>query len=429
MTKRRVVVTGFGALAPNGNTAESFWSATCAGKSGIARIEAFDPSGFAVQVAGEVKGFDPAKFVPNRKALKVMGRNIRFGVAASRMAMEHSGLLESVPDPARFGVVMGSGIVPTDVEEVGQAILASLDEEGRFDLRRFGTTGQKTLFPLWLLKHLPNMVAAHVSIFHQAQGPNNTIVTACSASTQAIGEAMRVLERGDADVMLAGGADSRIDPLSLVAYALLGALSTSDREPQRVSRPFDRDRDGFVLGEGAAVLVLETEEHAKARGATIHAECVGYGSSFDAFAATQPEPEGRGAIQSMRAALKDAALSADDIDYIAAHGTSTVLNDQTETVAVKQVFGDRARKVPMSSVKSMVGHLIGAAGAVGALTGILAIRDGVLPPTINQEHKDPLCDLDYVPNEARKARVRAVLSNSFGFGGQNASLVIREYEG
>jgi len=427
--RRRVVVTGFGALAPNGSTAESFWKATREGKSGIARIESFDPTGFAVQVAGEVKGFDPAKFVPNRKALKVMGRNIRLGVAASRMAMEHSGLLEAAPDPARFGVVMGSGIVPTDVEEVGQAIMASLDEEGRFDLRRFGTSGQKTLFPLWLLKHLPNMVAAHVSIFHQAQGPNNTIVTACSASTQAIGEAMRILERGDADVMLAGGADSRIDPLSLVAYTLLGALSTTDRPAERISRPFDRERDGFVLGEGAGVLVLETEEHAKKRGATIHAECVGYASSFDAFAVTQPEPEGRGAIQSMREALRDAGLTPDDIDYISAHGTSTVLNDLTETVAVKKLFGPRAKKVPMSSIKSMIGHLIGAAGALEAVASVLAIRDGVLPPTINLENPDPQCDLDYVPNTAREARVRTVLSNSFGFGGQNASLVIREYAG
>jgi 3-oxoacyl-[acyl-carrier-protein] synthase II len=356
-----------------------------------------------------------------------MGKNIRFGVAASRMAMEHSGLLETPPDPARFGVVMGAGLVPTDVEEVGQAILASLDEEGRFDLRRFGTAGQKTLFPLWLLKHLPNMVAAHVSIFHRAQGPNNTIVTACSASTQAVGEAMRIVERGDADVMLAGGADSRIDPLSLVAYTMLGAVSTSGRPPERVSRPFDRDRDGFVLGEGAAVLVLESEEHAKARGATIYAECAGYGSSFDAFAVTQPEPEGRGAIQSMREALKDARLSPDDIDYISAHGTSTPLNDLMETVAVKKLFGTRAAKVPMSSIKSMVGHLIGAAGALEALVSVLVIRDGVLPPTINYENRDPECDLDYVPNEAREMRVRTVLSNSFGFGGQNASLVIREY--
>jgi len=427
--KRRIVVTGFGALAPNGSTAESFWKATCEGESGIGRIESFDPTGFQVQIAGEVKDFDPAKFVPNRKALKVMGRNIRLGVAASRMAMEHSGLLEAPPDPPRFGVVMGSGLVPTDVEEVGQAILASLDEEGRFDLKRFGTAGQKVLFPLWLLKHLPNMVAAHVSIFHQAQGPNNTIVTACSASTQAIGEAMRIIERGDADVMLAGGSDSRIDPLSVVAYSLLGALSTSDREPQRVSRPFDRARDGFVLGEGAGVLVLESEEHAKKRGATIYGECVGYGSSFDAFAVTQPEPEGKGAVASMREALKDARLSPDDIDYISAHGTSTVLNDLTETVAVKKVFGARAPKVPMSSIKSMIGHLIGAAGALEAVASVLAIRDGIVPPTINLETPDPQCDLDYVPNAARKAKVRTVLSNSFGFGGQNASLVIREYAG
>jgi 3-oxoacyl-[acyl-carrier-protein] synthase II len=254
-------------------------------------------------------------------------------------------------------------------------------------------------------------------------------VTACSASTQAIGEAMRILERGDADVMLAGGSDSRIDPLSLVAYTLLGALSTSARPPEKVSCPFDRDRDGFVLGEGAGVLVLETEEHAKARGATIYAECVGYGSSFDAFGVTQPEPEGRGAVQSMREALKDAALAPDDIDYISAHGTSTALNDLMETVAVKRIFGDRARRVPMSSIKSMIGHLIGAAGALEAVVAILAIRDGVVPPTINHENPDPLCDLDYVPNEAREMRVGAVLSNSFGFGGQNASLVLREYRG
>jgi len=427
--RRRVVVTGFGALAPNGNTAEAFWEATRSGKSGLARIESFDVSGFPVQIAGEVKDFDAAKFVPNRKALKIMGRNVRLGVAAARRAMERSGLAESPPESSRFGVVMGSGIVPTDVEELGHAILASLDEEGRFDLQRFGSAGQKMLFPLWLLKHLPNMVAAHISIFHRAQGPNNTIVTACSAATQAIGEAMRIVERGDADVMLTGGADSRIDPLSLVAYTLLGALSTSRRPPEQASRPFDRERDGFVLGEGAACLVLESEEHARARGATIHAECAGYGSSFDAFAVTQPEPEGRGAVQSMRAALDDAGIGPEGIDYISAHGTSTLLNDLAETIAVKTVFGDRARQVPMSSIKSMIGHLIGAAGAMEALISVLAIRDGVVPPTINYETPDPQCDLDYVPNEAREMRVRTVLSNSFGFGGQNASLILKEYTG
>jgi len=425
--KRRIVVTGFGALAPNGNTAEEFWEACCAGRSGVARIESFDASGFPVSIAGEVRNFRAQDFVPNRKALKIMGRNIRFGVAAARMAMEHSGLAEGAPDPTRFGVVMGSGLVPTDVEEVGNAIMASLDDEGRFSLRRFGESGQKMLFPLWLLKHLPNMVAAHISIIHNAQGPNNTIVTACSAATQAIGEAMRIIERGDADVMLAGGADSRIDPLSLAAYWLLGALSGSDRPPAQISRPFDRERDGFVLGEGAACLVLESEEHARARGATIYAECAGYGSAFDAHAVTQPDPEGRGAARSIRCALEDAAVAPDAVDYISAHGTSTPLNDRMETVAVKAIFGARAPRIPMSSIKSMIGHLIGAAGALEAVTCVLAIRDGVVPPTINLETPDPACDLDYVPNEARRLPVRTTLSNSFGFGGQNAALVIREY--
>jgi len=427
--KRRVVITGFGALAPNGNDAESFWAACREGRSGVGRIEAFDVSGFPVQVAGEVRGFDARKFVPKRKVLKIMGRNIRLGVGASQMAVDHAGLRETPPDPTRFGVVMGAGVVPTNVEEIGEAILASLDEEGRFSLREFGARGHKQLFPLWLLKHLPNMVAAHISIIHDAQGPNNTIVTACSASTQAIGEAARIIERGDADVILAGGADSRLDPLSLVAYSLLGAVSTADRPPERVSRPFDRLRDGFVLGEGAACLVVEAEEHARARKAAIHGEITGYGASFDSFAVTKPEPEGRGALQAMQAALKDAGIDPGRVDYISAHGTSTLLNDRMETLAVKRLFGDRAAKVPLSSIKSMIGHLIGAAGALEAVVALLAIRDGVAPPTINLDCPDPDCDLDYVPNEAREMPIRTVLSNSFGFGGQNAALVLEEYRG
>jgi len=426
--KRRVVVTGYGALAPNGNDAESFWAACREGRSGVASLEAFDTDGFPVRIAGEIRGFNARDFVPNRKSLKIMGRNIRFGVAASQMAMQHAGLKELPPDPERFGVVMGSGIVPTDVEEVGAAVMASLDESGAFDLKRFGEAGQKQLFPLWLLKHLPNMVAAHVSIIHDARGPNNTIVTACSASTQAIGEAARILERGDADVVLAGGADSRLDPLSFVAYALLGAVSTADREPAAVSRPFDRDRDGFVLGEGAACLVLETEEHARARGATIHAELAGYGASFDAYGVTRPRPDGAGAAQAVRAALKDAGVDAADVDYVSAHGTSTKLNDVMETKAMKAVFGERAARIPMSSIKSMIGHLIGAAGALEAVVAVQALRDRVVPPTINLESPDPECDLDYVPNEAREIDVDTVLSNSFGFGGQNAALVIRRFE-
>jgi len=426
--RRRVVVTGFGAVAPNGNDAEAFWDACRAGRSGVARIEAFDTTGFPVTAAGEVRGFDARKFVP-RKALKIMGRNIRFGVAASKMAFELAGFADAPPESARTGVVMGSGIVPTDVEEMADAILASLDEKGRFDVKRFGEEGHRQLFPLWLLKYLPNMVAAHVSILHGAQGPNNTIVTACSASTQAIGEAMRIVERGDADVMIAGGADSRIDPLSLVAYSLLAAVSEADRPPEELSCPFDLRRDGFVLGEGAASLILESEEHAKERGATIYAEMAGYGSSFDSFAVTKPEPEGRGAMQAMDAALKDAAVAPNEVDYISAHGTSTRLNDRMETLAVKKLFGEHAASVPMSSIKSMIGHLIGAAGALEALIGVLAIRDGIVPPTINLRQPDPDCDLDYVPNEARETKVRTVLSNSFGFGGQNAALVIREYAG
>ncbi|MHC4547921.1 MAG: beta-ketoacyl-[acyl-carrier-protein] synthase family protein [Planctomycetota bacterium] len=426
---RRVVVTGFGCLAPNGNTAEAFWEACREGRSGIRRIESFDVGSFPVQVAGEIRGFRAADFVPNRKSLKIMGRNIRFGVAASQMAMEHSGLKEQPPDSTRLGVVMGSGIVPTDVEELGAAIMKSLDGQGRFDVRLFGEGGQKMLFPLWLLKHLPNMVAAHVSIIHSAQGPNNTIVTACSASTQAIGEAMRVIQRGDADVVIAGGSDSRIDPLSVVAYSLLGAVSVSDRPAEKVSRPFDRGRDGFVLAEGAACLVLESEAHARARSASIYAEVLGYASSFDAHGVTKPDPEGKGAVRAMQWALEDAGITTAEVDYISAHGTSTVLNDRMETHAVKTLFQERARAVPISSIKSMVGHLIGAAGGLEALVAILAIRDGVVPPTINLETPDPECDLDYVPNEARELEVRTVLSNSFGFGGQNAALVIRGYSG
>jgi 3-oxoacyl-[acyl-carrier-protein] synthase II len=424
---RRVVVTGLGVIAPNGIGTEAFWQSCLAGRSGIAPITAFDTDGFSVRCAGEITGFKARDYVENRKSLKIMGRNIRFGVAAARIAVEHSGLAEAAPDPERFGIVMGSGIVPTDVEEVGAAVMSSLDENHEFELARFGESGQKMLHPLWLLKHLPNMVAAHASIQHGARGPNNTIVTACSASTQAIGEAARILERGDADVMIAGGADSRIDPLSLVAYTLLGAGTTADRAPEALSRPFDRDRDGFVLGEGGACLILETEEHAKARGATIFAEVAGYASTFDGEGITRPSTDGVQAARAMDLALADAGMAPTDIDYISAHGTATLLNDRMETVAVKRTFGDDAYKIPLSSIKSMIGHLIGAAGALEAVAGILAIRDGAIPPTINLETPDPDCDLDYVPNEARERKVRAVLSSSFGFGGQNAALVLKEY--
>jgi 3-oxoacyl-[acyl-carrier-protein] synthase II len=283
--------------------------------------------------------------------------------------------------------------------------------------------------PLWILKYLPNMVAAHISLALNAQGPNSTITTACAAGTQAVGEGFRLIARGDADVVVSGGADSRIDPLLILAYTALGALSRAERPPAEVSRPFDGARDGFVLGEGAGVLVLEELERAKQRGATIYAEVLGLGSSFDAYSITKPEPDARGAARAIESALREARVDPHDVDYINAHGTSTRLNDLMETAAVKRVFGEGARTLPLSSIKSMVGHLIGAAGAVEALALALTLHRGVLPPTINQTHPDPECDLDYVPNCAREVPAKTAVSTSFGFGGQNAALVMRRFRG
>ncbi len=426
---RRVVVTGLGVVAPNGVGKEAFWEACVAGRSGVGPIRSFDASRHPVQIAAEVKDFDVTPYVApaHRKTLKIMGRAMRFGVAAAALALRDSALdLERI-DPERFGVSMGTGIVPTDLPEISPALVKACDEHGRLDPTRLGECGAEALFPLWILKYLPNMAAAHISILFNAQGPNNTITTACSAGTQAIGEAFRLISRGDADFMLAGGADSRIDPLLLLAYTALGALSLGLRPPPEVSRPFDADRDGFVLGEGAGVLLLEELEHARRRGAVVYAEVTGFGSSFDAYSVTKPDPDGKGAARAMSWALREAQVDEQDVDYISAHGTSTRLNDQMETHAVKRVFGERARQLPLSSIKSMIGHLIGAAGAVQAVALALTLNDGVLPPTINYQRPDPECDLDYVPNSAREVRVKTALANSFGFGGQNAALVMQQY--
>lgn len=423
---RRVVVTGLGVVAPNGKSAKNFWDSCTAGTSGISKIECFDVTGYPTEIAGEVKDFDVRTYVKDPKTLKLMGRNIQFAVGAAHEARSDAGLDGSALDPSRFGVCMGSGVIPMDLRELAPAIAQCLDEQGQFLPEKFGEIGPGALFPLWLLKHLPNMLSSHLAILHQAEGPCNTITTACAAGTQAIGEAFRLIARDDADVMLAGGADSRLEPLMLVAYSALGALSRSRRPEQEVSRPFDRERDGFVLGEGAAVLVLEELERARRRGAKIYAEVAGYGSSCDAFGITKPDPQGRGARRAMEAALREARLNRDDIDYINAHGTSTRLNDQMETNAVKAALGPDAKRVPMSSIKSMIGHLIGAAGAVEAAATALTIHSGVLPPTINLTNPDPHCDLDYIPNEARAKPVRCALSNSFGFGGQNAALIMAQ---
>jgi len=352
---------------------------------------------------------------------------MRFAVRAAGLAVQDSGLEWTREDPERVGVIMGTGLVPVDLPALIPALVDSCDEHGHFQAARLGQRAGNAFFPLWILQYLPNMVAAHISMALNAQGPNSTITTACSAGTQAVGEAFRLIARGDADIMLAGGADSRIDPLLLLAYTALGALSRANRPPSEVSRPFDRQRDGFVLGEGAGVLILEELERAKRRGAVIYAEVLGLGTSFDAYSVTKPHPEARGAARAIEWALREAQVDPQDVDYINAHGTSTRLNDLMETLAVKRVFGERVRKLPLSSIKSMVGHLIGAAGAVEAVALALTLRHGVLPPTINQTHPDPECDLDYVPNQARDVPARTAVSTSFGFGGQNAALVMRRF--
>jgi 3-oxoacyl-[acyl-carrier-protein] synthase II len=427
---RRVVVTGLGVVAPNGIGKDEFWSSCVEGKSGVRPIRTFDASQYPVKVAAEVPEFDFTSLVPNehRKSLKIMSRAMRFGVAAAAMAMDDSGIHVDHEDPDRVGVVMGAGIVPTDMGELAPLLADSFDKAGQFRTERMSQKGG-SLFPLWILKYLPNMTAAHISMLFHAQGPNSTITTACAAGTQAVGEAFRLIARDDADMVLAGGADSRMDPLLLLAYTALGAVSKADRSPEEISRPFDGQRDGFVLGEGAGVVVLEELEHARKRGANIYAEVLGLGSSFDAYAVTKPDPEARGAARAIEWALKEAQVDHRDVDYINAHGTSTRLNDLMETMAVKRVFGEGASALPLSSIKSMLGHLIGAAGAVEAVALSLTLHDGVLPPTINHTQPDPSCDLDYVPNSARDMPVRMAVSTSFGFGGQNAALVMRRFAG
>jgi len=425
---RRVVISGLGVVAPNGVGKDAFWSACREGMSGVGPIRSFDASNYPVKIAGEVNDFDVTPFLPSehRKSAKIMSRSTKFAVGAAGLAVRDSGLGPNWPDPTRVGVCMGTGVVPIDLPEIAPA-LAYAVADGQFQADRLGEQGARSVSPMWILKYLPNMVTAHISMAYNAQGPNSTITTACVAGTQAIGEAFRLIARGDADVMLAGGADSRIDPLMLLAYSALGALSQSERSPSEVSRPFDRRRDGFVLGEGAGVLILEDAEHARRRGATIYAEVKGFGSSFDAYSITKPDPEARGASRAIEAALNEARIDRGDVDYINAHGTSTRLNDQMETDAVKKVFGEHARSLPLSSIKSMIGHLIGAAGAVEAVALAMTLSDRVVPPTINLTDPDPACDLDYVPLSARDYRSKTAVSTSFGFGGQNGALVMQSW--
>ena len=424
--RRRVVITGIGCITPLGNSVESMWNSLREGRSGIGDITHFDASNFPTRFAAEVKDFDLGDFIDAPQRFEYTGRNIRFAVAAAVQAMRDSGLTENGIDPARFGVYLGAGEGAQDFT-LFMELIGRSQKEGELDLEKFTKEGLEHLNAQIELELEPNMSAGHLASLFNAQGPNLNCLTACAASSQAIGEATELIRRGDADAMISGGAHSMIHPFGVTGFCLLTALSSYNENPIKASRPFDRNRDGFVLGEGAGMLILEDLERAKVRGAQIYAEIVGYGSTADAYRITDVHPDGRGATDCIRMALNDAGMNTDQIDYINAHGTSTVINDKVETTAIKQALGNDAYETPVSSIKSTMGHLIAAAGSVEAITCLLAIKDGVLPPTINYETPDPDCDLDYVPNQAREARVQQTLSNSFGFGGQNISLIFAEY--
>jgi 3-oxoacyl-[acyl-carrier-protein] synthase II len=413
MDRQRAVVTGIGAVTPLGLMAKEFWNNLVAGKSGVGPMTLCDPTDFPCRIAGEVKGFDPVKFI-NAKEARRMARFSQLGVAATLMALEDSNLDMTKQDRHRVGVLLGNGNGGFPTTEEGCRVLV---EKGGMRMSPF-------FFPMVL----PNMAAANISRVVGAKGYNSTVITACAASNQGIGEALEVIRRGAADVMFTGGTEAGISQLGLGGFSVMKALSTRNEEPEKASRPFDARRDGFVPAEGAVILVMESLEHALNRDANIMCEIAGFGSSSDAYHPVQPEQEGESAVAAMRSALEDAGVGLREVDYVNAHGTSTPLNDLVESLALKRLFGDYAYKIPVSSTKSMIGHSLGAAGALESVPCIRAITDGVIHPTINYEFPDPECDLDYVPNQARKKDVRVVLSNAFGFGGQNACLVFKKYE-
>ena len=411
--RTRVVITGMGAITPLGQTADLFWKNLVAGVPGIGPMTLCDPTDYPCRIAGEVRDFDPAQYLDNRDARR-MARFSQLAVAAGTTAVESAGLDMSQENPYRVGVILGNG----------NGGFPTLEENCRVLASRGGMRMSPFFFPMIL----PNMAAANVSRFVGAHGYNSTATTACAASNQAIGEALVVIRNGIADVVLAGGAEAGISQLGLAGFAVMRALSTRNDEPEKASRPFDAQRDGFVPSEGSVILVLESLEHARERNATVIAELAGFGCTSDAGHPVQPEESGASAAEAMRLALNDAGVPLDQVDYINAHGTSTPLNDTLETVAIKRLFGDLAYRIPISSTKSMIGHALGASGALEALACVMAIRDNVVHPTINYEEPDPACDLDYVPNQARQVDVQVALSNAFGFGGQNACLVFKQFE-
>jgi 3-oxoacyl-[acyl-carrier-protein] synthase II len=427
--RRRVVVTGLGMINPLGTEVNTVWNALVNGRSGVGYISIFDASNYPTRIAAEIRNWDISQCGEDPQTWAKRGRHARFAAGAAHQAMTDSGILDSLTDPTRMGVYFGAGEGNQDFFNFTQMVAVAAKDDGSFDLDAFMKKGLEILDPELELEQEPSMPSAHVAGMFDIQGPNLNCLTACAASSQAVGEATELIRAGRVDAMVAGGAHSMIHPFGLTGFSLLTALSTNNDNPTGASRPFDRLRDGFVLGEGSSVVILEELEHAKRRGATIYGEVLGYGCTADAYRITDIHPEGRGAIGCMTAALRDAGLSADEVGYVNAHGTSTTVNDKVETVACKAVFGERASKVPVSSTKSMMGHLIAAAGVTEMIVCLKTIESGVIPPTINLENPDPLCDLDYVPNQAREAPVRVALNNSFGFGGQNVTLAVGRFEG
>ncbi|MFO7819702.1 MAG: beta-ketoacyl-ACP synthase II [Halanaerobacter sp.] len=410
---KRVVVTGMGVISPVGNSLDEFWSSLINGETGIDEISYFDAAEIRTQIAAEVDDFSPADFGLDRKEARRMDKYAQFAVAASNLAVKDSGLEIDEEIAERVGVLVGSGI----------GGIETFEEQHERLLER----GPSRVSPFLIPMMISNMAAGQVSIYTGAKGPCTSLVTACATGTHSIGEAFETIRRGDADAMIAGGTEAAITPTACAGFASMKAMSTRNDEPTKASRPFDKERDGFVMGEGAGVLVLETLESAQERGADIYAELVGYGASSDAHHITAPAPGGEGAARAMDMAIDKAQISPEDVDYVNAHGTSTPANDKLETAAIKKTFGDYAEKLPISSTKSMTGHLLGGAGGIEAIASILAVRNNIIPPTINYENEDPECNLDYVPNQARETEVGAVLSNSLGFGGHNATLLFKEY--
>jgi len=412
VSTRRVVVTGLGTLSPVGNTADEFWTSLVQGRSGVGMITKFDTTGYPTRIAGEVKNFDPLNFVDKKEARR-LDPYLQYAVASAVLAVQDAALDTGKVDGTRFGVLIGSGI----------GGISTLLESHRNLIEK----GPDRVSPFFIPMLIANMASGLVSMRFGAKGPNSAVVTACATGNHAIGDSFKIIQRADADVMIAGGSEAIIIPLTIAGFCSMKAMSTRNDEPTKAMRPFDANRDGFVAGEGAGILVLESLEHALARDARIYAEIVGYGMTGDAHHMTAPDPEGDGAARAMAAAVRDAGLDVSDVGYINAHGTSTLYNDKFETIAIKRVFGDHARRLAVSSTKSMTGHLLGAAGGIEAIATVLALHHGVLPPTINYETPDPDCDLDYIPNQARKQDVEVALSNAFGFGGTNATLAFRAY--